>query len=79
MDSEIELDEADKNLILIGGPVANKLTKELQNESKIDIDNESPATASLIEGAANGNNVLVIAGGDRYSTESAVLSLINLI
>ncbi|MBA2841090.1 S-layer protein (TIGR01564 family) [Methanococcus maripaludis] len=79
MDSEIELDKTDKNLILIGGPVANKLTKELQNEGKIDINNESPATASLIEGAANGNNVLVITGGDRYSTESAVLSLINLI
>ena len=74
-----ELDEADKNLILIGGPVANKLTKELQNDGKIDIDNESPATAVLIEGAANGNNVLVVAGGDRYSTESAVLSIINLI
>jgi len=79
LDSEIELDEADKNLILIGGPVANKLTKELQNDGKIDIDNESPATAVLIEGAANGNNVLVVAGGDRYSTESAVLSIINLI
>lgn len=78
LDSEIELDETDKNLILIGGPVANHLTKELQNKGKIDIDNESPATAVLVEGAANGNNVLVIAGGDRYSTESAVLSIMNL-
>uniref|UniRef100_A9A663 S-layer protein n=1 Tax=Methanococcus maripaludis (strain C6 / ATCC BAA-1332) TaxID=444158 RepID=A9A663_METM6 len=79
LDSEIDLDKADKNLILVGGPVANKLAKELQNEGKIDIDNESPATAVLIEGAANGNDVLVIAGGDRYSTESAVLSILNLI
>ncbi|WP_459202189.1 S-layer protein [Methanococcus sp. CF] len=79
LDSEIELDEADKNLILIGGPVANRLTEELQNSGKIDIDNESPETAVLIEGAANGNDVLVIAGGDRYSTESAVSSILNLI
>ncbi|MBA2862820.1 S-layer protein [Methanococcus maripaludis] len=79
LDIEIELDEADKNLILIGGPVANKLTEELQNDGKINIDNESPATAILVEGAANGNDVLVVAGGDRYSTESAVLSIINLI
>jgi len=79
LDSEVSLDTANTNLILIGGPVANKLTKKLVDSGKINIDNDSPETIALIEGAANGNNVLVVAGGNRDLTENAAVSLVNMI
>ncbi len=77
LDTEVSLDNADKNLILVGGPVVNKLTKELQDAGKISIDNSSPATLAVVSGAANGNDVLVVAGGDRDKTREAALDLIE--
>ncbi|WP_292461086.1 S-layer protein [Methanothermococcus sp.] len=77
LDTEVSLDNADKNLILIGGPVVNKLTKELQDAGKVSIDNSSPATLAVVENAANGHDVLVVAGGDREKTREAALDLIK--
>ncbi|ADG13715.1 S-layer protein [Methanocaldococcus infernus ME] len=77
LDTEISLDAADKNLVLIGGPVANKLTKELVDMGKISLDNDSPATIAVIPGAANGHDVVVVAGGDRYKTREAAKYLIE--
>lgn len=79
LDSEVSLDTADKNLILVGGPVVNALTKELVDAGKVAIDNESPATLAVVEDAANGNDVLVVAGGDRDKTREAAKALLEMI
>jgi S-layer protein (TIGR01564 family) len=79
LDSEVSLDTADKNLILVGGPVVNKLTKALVDEGKISIDNDSPATIAVVEDAANGHDVLVVAGGDRDKTREAAKELIEML
>ncbi|WP_421078232.1 S-layer protein [Methanothermococcus sp. Ax23] len=71
LDTEVSLDSG-KNLILIGGPVVNKLTKELQDAGKVSIDNTSPATLAVVD-----DKVLVVAGGDRDKTREAALDLIK--
>ena len=71
LDTEVSLD-SDKNLILVGGPVVNKLTKELQDAGKVSIDNESPATLAVVD-----DKILVVAGGDRDKTREAALDLIE--
>ncbi|GBF36204.1 S-layer protein [Methanofervidicoccus abyssi] len=71
LDTEASLD-TDKYLILVGGPVANKLSEELQKEGKIDITNDSPATLQVVD-----NRILVVAGGDREKTREAALYLIE--
>ena len=75
LDTEASLDDADKALILVGGPVVNALTAELADAGLIAIDNASPATLAVAEGAANGNDVLVVAGGDRDATTEAAEAL----
>jgi len=77
LDTEVSLDNADKNLILVGGPVVNKLTKALEEAGKISINNNSPATLAVVSGAANGHDVLVVAGGNREATREAALDLIE--
>ncbi len=79
LDSEVSLDTADKNLILVGGPVVNALTKELVDAGKVAIDNESPAMLVAVPDAANGNDVLVVAGGDRDKTREAAKELLEMI
>uniref|UniRef100_UPI000593A914 S-layer protein n=1 Tax=Methanothermococcus thermolithotrophicus TaxID=2186 RepID=UPI000593A914 len=79
LDSEVSLDTADKNLILVGGPVVNALTKELVDAGKVAIDNKSPATLAAVQDAANGNDVLVVAGGDREATREAAKALLEMI
>ena len=71
LDTEASLD-TDKYLILVGGPVANKLTEELQKQGKVNINNDSPATLQVVDG-----RILVVAGGDRYKTREAALHLIQ--
>jgi len=71
LDTEVSLD-TDKYLILVGGPVANRLSEELQKEGKIDITNDSPATLQVVD-----NRILVVAGGDREKTREAALYLIE--
>jgi len=79
LDSEVSLDTADKNLILVGGPVVNALTKELVDTGEVAIDNESPAMLVAVPDAANGNDVLVVAGGDRDKTRKAAKDLLEMI
>ncbi|HIQ32988.1 MAG TPA: S-layer protein [Methanothermococcus okinawensis] len=71
LDTEASLD-TDKYLILVGGPVANKLTEELQKQGKVNINNDSPATLQVVDG-----RILVVAGGDRHKTREAALYLIQ--
>jgi S-layer protein (TIGR01564 family) len=71
LDTEASLD-SDKNLILVGGPVVNALTKELQDAGKVSIDNSSPATLAVVD-----DKILVVAGGDRDKTREAALELIE--
>ncbi|ADC70018.1 S-layer protein [Methanocaldococcus sp. FS406-22] len=79
LDTEVSLDTADKNLVLVGGPVANKLTKELVDEGKLVLNNSSPATIAVIPGAANGHDVVVVAGGNREETRAAALELLKML
>ncbi|AIJ05925.1 S-layer protein [Methanocaldococcus bathoardescens] len=79
LDTEVSLDTADKNLVLVGGPVANKLTKALVDAGKLTLDNDSPATIAVLPGEANGHDVVVVAGGDREKTREAALELIKMI
>jgi len=79
LDTEVSLDTADKNLVLVGGPVANKLTKELVDAGKISLDNNSPATIAVLKGEANGHDVVVVAGGDREKTREAALELLKML
>ncbi|CAB3290118.1 S-layer protein [Methanocaldococcus lauensis] len=79
LDTEVSLDSADKNLVLVGGPVANKLTKELQDSGKlpVPINNTSGPVIEIVKGAANGYDVVVVAGGDRDKTREAAEYLIK--
>ncbi|XRO76376.1 S-layer protein [Methanocaldococcus sp. 10A] len=79
LDTEVSLDSADKNLVLVGGPVANKLTKELQDSGKLPvaINNTTGPVIEIVKGAANGHDVVVVAGGDREKTREAALYLIK--
>ncbi|XRP96277.1 S-layer protein [Methanocaldococcus sp. 16A] len=79
LDTEVSLNTADKNLVLVGGPVANKLTKELVDAGKLSLDNTSPATIAVLPGEANGHDVVVVAGGDREKTREAALELIKML
>ncbi|MGD2250667.1 MAG: S-layer protein [Candidatus Methanofastidiosia archaeon] len=86
---DIEIDSLDKqnfNLILIGGPVANQLSKELEDLS-IPPDDGSPVDwmYTSIEGDfklytdpyGTGKDVLMVAGADRDATRAAAEQLIS--
>ncbi|WP_018154525.1 S-layer protein [Methanothermococcus thermolithotrophicus] len=84
--SKILLDDdvlkTNSDLILIGGPVSNKLTKEIENYLKIPIDNENPGknrgVIQLIDKPYNQKyKILVLAGSDRNGTKACVLALID--
>ncbi|WP_457612311.1 S-layer protein [Methanocaldococcus sp.] len=80
LDTEVSLDNADKNLVLIGGPVANKLTKELIDMGKLEnITNNSPPTIAVVKGVANGHDVVVVAGGNREKTREAAEKLMEIL
>ncbi len=86
---DIEIDSLDKqnfNLILIGGPVANQLSKELEDLS-IPPDDGSPVNWAYdsLEGDfklytdpyGTGKDVLMVAGADRDATRAAAERLIS--
>lgn len=71
----------DKNLILIGGPLANKLTDQMVENGVSDVD-WYEAENGKIEYLRNfyGNNnvdVLIVSGSSRWSTKDAVHRLIR--
>ncbi|EHP86242.1 S-layer protein [Methanotorris formicicus] len=72
----------DSDLILIGGPVSNKMTNQIKDKLKIKIDNNNPGknrgVIQLIKNPYNPKyNILVLAGSDRNGTKACVLSVIN--
>ena len=72
----------DSDLILIGGPVSNNITKKIENNLKIPITNENPGknrgVIQVIKNPYNSNyKIMVIAGSDRNGTKACVLALLN--
>ncbi len=66
------------NLVLIGGPLANIIVKQLVDEGISVIDWEtSPGEWEYIVAPYGNCNVLIIAGKDRNATRAAVQKLIN--
>ena len=78
LDTETSMETSENPLILIGGPVVNSVTKELTSAGLIAIDSESLATLAVVSDFANGNDVLVVAGGDRSATTVASNALIAM-
>lgn len=67
-----------ENLILVGGPVANKIVAALvqSGASKIDWYN-SQGDIEYLPNALFGSDVIIVAGADREKTRNAVIRLIN--
>ncbi|AHL23410.1 S-layer protein [Thermococcus nautili] len=62
-------------LILVGGPLANNLTKfYLENYFNLNITNDYPGRGKGIIAVKNinGRNVVILAGSDRWGTKAAV-------
>ncbi|NJE75670.1 S-layer protein [Thermococcus sp. ES12] len=78
MDYEVSMEDPGANLILIGGPVANSLTKWLveQNISKVDWYN-SPGDIEYIQDALGGYDVVIVAGATRDETKVAAEALME--
>ncbi|CAF31049.1 S-layer protein [Methanococcus maripaludis] len=75
-----ELLSASSDLILIGGPVSNKVTESIQNSLNIEVTNDYPGEGKgVIQTITNPNNaestILVLAGSDREGTKACVLAL----
>jgi hypothetical protein len=75
-----ELLSASSDLILIGGPVSNKVTESIQNSLKIKVTNDNPGPKrGVIQKIVNPKNkdstILVLAGSDREGTKACVLAL----
>jgi hypothetical protein len=68
----------DYNLVLIGGPVANIIVKQLVDEGMSAVNwATSPGEWEYIVAPYGGCDVLIIAGMDRDATRSAAQDLIN--
>ncbi|MDK2928940.1 MAG: hypothetical protein PWP73_531 [Methanococcus sp.] len=75
-----ELLSASSDLILIGGPVSNKVTESIQNSLSVEVTNDYPGEGKgVIQTITNPNNaeskILVLAGSDREGTKACVLAL----
>lgn len=80
MDYEINISDPGSNLILVGGPVANSVTKYLveHNISKVDWYN-SPGDVEYIPKALDGYDVVIVAGATRNQTRVAAEALMKYI
>lgn len=81
LDSE-NLLKADCNIILVGGPKANKLTRNISKYLKMSITGEFPGKnkgiIQIIENPYNPNYyITVVAGSDRWGTKACVMALID--
>lgn len=78
LDSEVDLNAVDSNLILVGGPVANAITKYLvdQGLSTVDWEN-SDGEFEYLEDVFGEYDVLIVAGKDRYATREAAKELMQ--
>jgi len=80
MDFEVNMENPGANLILVGGPVANKITKWLveQNISKVNWYN-STGDIEYLPGALGGKDVVIVAGANRNDTRAAAEALMQYI
>ncbi len=78
MDYEVNMDDPGSNLILIGGPVANSVTKYLvdQGISQVDWYNSS-GDIEYIQNALGGYDVVIVAGATRDETKAAAEALME--
>ncbi|HNR44515.1 MAG TPA: S-layer protein [Methanofastidiosum sp.] len=66
------------NLILVGGPVANRLVANLVREGKSKVDwYNSQGETEYISNGLYERDVIIVAGADREKTRAAVLQLIS--
>lgn len=66
------------NLILVGGPVANILVKQLVSEGVSTVDwLTSSGEWEYIAAPYDGCDILIMAGADRDATRTAVLEIID--
>ncbi|WP_297548392.1 S-layer protein [Thermococcus sp.] len=80
MDYEINISDPGSNLILVGGPVANSVTKYLveHNISKVDWY-KSPGDVEYLPKALGGYDVVIVAGATRNETRVAAEALMKYI
>ncbi|NJE07455.1 S-layer protein [Thermococcus sp. M39] len=77
LDTEIDPENIDSNLILVGGPVANAITKYLVDNGYSTVDwYNSAGDIEYIEDY-NGYGILIVAGKDRYATREAAKQLME--
>lgn len=81
LDSENVL-KADCNIILVGGPEVNRLTKNISKYLKVSITNTYPGkNTGVIQTIKNPYNpnysIMVVAGSDRWGTKACVLALLD--
>ena len=66
------------NLILVGGPVANRLVAGLVQRGQSRFDwYTSPGEIEYVPNGLYGRDVIIVAGADREKTRAAVLKLIS--
>ena len=78
LDTELDINSVDSNLILVGGPVANAITKYLvdQGLSTVDWEN-SDGEIEYLEDVFGEYDVLIVAGKDRYATAEVAKELME--
>ena len=74
--------KVDCNIVLVGGPEANRLTREISRYLKVPITNEYPGrytgVIQTIKNPYNPNySIIVVAGSDRWGTKASVMALID--
>ncbi|EHR78093.1 hypothetical protein OCC_04525 [Thermococcus litoralis DSM 5473] len=76
LDTEVDVNAVDSNLILVGGPVANAITKYLVEQGMFDWENRD-GDLNYLEDVFGEYDVLIVAGEDRYATRDAAKELME--
>ncbi|WP_297506803.1 S-layer protein [Thermococcus sp.] len=78
MDFEVDVNNPGSNLILVGGPVANSVTKYLVDEGKSKVDwYNSPGDVEYIPDAFGSYGAVIVAGATRNETRVAAEALMQ--
>ena len=80
LDIEINTSTNTKNLVLVGGPVANKIVRDLDNlgESTVNWSTSPGEWEWLADPYARGYDVLIVAGANREGTKLASVELVSM-
>jgi len=75
----LETTAKNNNIILVGGPVANRLVANIvqSGKSKVDLYNSEGEIEYIPNGLYPGRDVIIVAGSDREKTRNAVVKLLN--